>query len=555
MMKYQYLAVVFVIIMLPISLVFSAYIGTQLDTLDLQISYDTKLDNATYDAIKAFQLNTVNSTTSDIVNSKIRDIEAAANSFFTSIATNFNMAGYNSDILQQYVPALVFTLYDGFYIYSPFENTLDEETRQQLQNNASATYVGGERVTGLKPYIYYSCRYVQGTTDVVITYSLDNYVTIQGQANGKKINDAGYLLSNLTYNASSGTVTYRGVEISEEPALKEYIGNDSNGGQYTYIKINGVKYYRENDGTWFTITTSGTKQPQSESFNAYYNDFNDMGYRYYKEAYDFQNRIVNEYGLGSLTSANAVDQNGNALANLTDDEGNIIYNFMGENDRIFNFSDDIEEPDSDFNNHRIAVIRYVVENNLAVALANYNRVGTVTYEFAMPKLAEEDWDKILNNVCLISFLQGLSIGGKIYNGYSVINNNKNEEVVTENSIYIVQNRNNINSEYHRVTHTGLFDSVDNNSLGVFNVDFERKTFGSAQRETTFYYYPHYYLGCYTCYVAQTNTATGYGNIYDYLDSGSNKTLAKIYYTALGRERYSMYKVFRNPDDHIAQFRT
>ena len=60
MMKYQYLAVVFVIIMLPISLVFSAYLGAQLDTLDLQISYDTKLDNATYDAIKAFQLNTIN---------------------------------------------------------------------------------------------------------------------------------------------------------------------------------------------------------------------------------------------------------------------------------------------------------------------------------------------------------------------------------------------------------------------------------------------------------------------------------------------------------------
>ena len=129
MMKYQYLAVVFVIIMLPISLVFSAYIGAQLDTLDLQISYDTKLDNATYDAIKAFQLNTINSSTSDIVNSKIRDIEAAANSFFTSIATNFNMAGYNSDNLKEYVPALVFTLYDGFYIYSPFENTLDEETK------------------------------------------------------------------------------------------------------------------------------------------------------------------------------------------------------------------------------------------------------------------------------------------------------------------------------------------------------------------------------------------------------------------------------------------
>lgn len=159
MMKYQYLAVIFVIIILPISLIMSVYIGAQLDTLDYQISYDTKLDNATFDAVKAFQLNAINSTTSDIADSKIRDIEAAAKSFFTSIATNFNMAGYDSEILQDYVPALVFTLYDGFYMYSPYENTLDQEIRDQLK--ANATYSDGQEVTGLKPYIYYSCRYIR----------------------------------------------------------------------------------------------------------------------------------------------------------------------------------------------------------------------------------------------------------------------------------------------------------------------------------------------------------------------------------------------------------
>lgn len=104
-----------------------------MQTLQLQIDYDTKLDNATYDAIKAFQMNTANSSTSDLVNSKIRDIEAAGNGFFTSIANAFNMSGY--DTLKNYVPALVFTMYDGFYIYSPFENTLDSETQQKLDNN------------------------------------------------------------------------------------------------------------------------------------------------------------------------------------------------------------------------------------------------------------------------------------------------------------------------------------------------------------------------------------------------------------------------------------
>ena len=290
-MKVQYLAVVFVIIMLPISLVYTAYIQAQVNTLALQIEYDTRLDNSTYDAIKAFQLNTINSSTSDLTNSKMRDIEAAANSFFNSIATAFNMAGYNSDILQSYVPALVFTLYDGFYIYSPFENTLDEETRNSLSPNAS--YTNGEEVTGLKPYIYYSCRYKKGSTvDVTVTYSLDNYITIQGYANGKAINDAGYLLDNVNYNDTTGEVTYRGITITSEPQLSEYIGNV----KYPYIKINGVKYYKDTDDTWFTIL-NGRKNIGQGPFRS---EDNDMGYRYYKEAAEFKDRLLNEYGLGNL---------------------------------------------------------------------------------------------------------------------------------------------------------------------------------------------------------------------------------------------------------------
>ena len=39
----------------------------------------------------------------------------------------------------------------------------------------------GESIYGLKPYIYYSCRYKPNdNSDFVITYSLDSYITIQG---------------------------------------------------------------------------------------------------------------------------------------------------------------------------------------------------------------------------------------------------------------------------------------------------------------------------------------------------------------------------------------
>ena len=102
-MKIQNLAVIFIIIVLPISMVVTVYVQNQIETLELQVSYDFKLKQATADALKAFQLNTVNSSTSDLANSKIRDIEASVNSFFNSMANQFNMVGYNQDILQEYV--------------------------------------------------------------------------------------------------------------------------------------------------------------------------------------------------------------------------------------------------------------------------------------------------------------------------------------------------------------------------------------------------------------------------------------------------------------------
>ena len=42
------------------------------------------------------------------------------------------------------------------------------------------------------------------------------------------------------------------------------------------------------------------------------------------------------------------------------------------------------------------------------------------------------------------------------------------------------------------------------------------------------------------------------NIYEYMESIKGR-IAEVYFTALGRERYSMYKVFRNQDEHKRLF--
>lgn len=347
-------------------------------------------------------------------------------------------------------------------------------------------------------------------------------------------------------SGNGDTATYRKINIDKEDCLEEYIYNK----KYKYIKVNGVKYYKDEYNTddayknkWFHII-NGKKYYEGNTFST---DGNDMAVRYYTEAAEFKEKIKT-YGLDSLTPNDAVALDGQSIGNLEDENGDSVYDFIDNNSKIFDFNNGkgIESPTSNFNQHRRAVIRYTIEKNLSIALNNYNEFGK-NHDFRMPKLKETDWDKLLNNISLISFLQGLNIGGRIYNGYSIINNNKNKEVVTEDSIYIADD-----TQYTRVTDKDLINDNLNNKIGVFNYDFERQTIEADDDDDnvlTRYYYPKRQLGSYTGYVAQTNTED-VDDIYTYLDD--QQDLAKIYYTALGRERYSMYKSFRNPTNHKAK---
>lgn len=466
----------------------------------MQTKYDTKLSSATYDALQAFQMNTINSDTSDLANSKLRDIEASVNIFFNSIANNFNMEGYTEDILSEYVPALVYTMYDGYYIYSPYTNTLDNlnsnnwiindatgETTDlsdaeilSNEHNREATYKQGDRITGLKPYIFYSCRYqMSPDSNFVITYSLDNYITIQGMINGNDVFDSGYLLDNIT--GSGNDIYYRDVKINANEMLREYIYDPEidKRKEYTYIKVNGVKYYKNNDGSWFSIL-NGEKYPQGN-----FTPQTTAAIEYYRDAYNFKQKILYKnytdidgqtktdgYGLTDLKANDAVDEKGNQLVEL-DENGNRTNIPKFGNYNIFEFGDrkgtSIEDPNSNFNQQRLAVIRYSIEKNLSIAIANYNNYSGVTANFQMPKLKEDEWDKIINNVSIISFLQGLNIGGKVYNGYSIVNNNKNQEVVNEDSIYIMTSDN----YYHRANDRDLIGNI-NITTGALNIDFEIK---------------------------------------------------------------------------------
>ena len=147
-MKIQGLAVLAMIIIIPMSIILNVYSNFQIKTLDMQIEYDSRLTRATYDGIKSFQMNMSNSSSSEIVDSRIRDMTAAVKTFYNSLGSHFDMAGYGEDVLQEYVPAIVFTLYDGYYIYSSYNNQLDQALDENQHFYDDSTYTNGETLYG-----------------------------------------------------------------------------------------------------------------------------------------------------------------------------------------------------------------------------------------------------------------------------------------------------------------------------------------------------------------------------------------------------------------------
>ena len=231
-MKIQELAIIFIIIILPISLVLSVYTQNQVQTINTQTLYDNRLTSATYDAMRAYQLNAANSTTSDMSNSKTRDIEASVSAFRNSIMTAFELNGFTANELNSYIPALVYTMYDGLYIYSPYSNIAEVNTDANADEEVKIK-TEGQKEYGLKPYISYSCRYKTTNIDVVITYSLDNHIAVKGMIGREYVNKEGYLIDGIECSINpdeeikindeieNATIKYNHIEIGKE-RLKEY---------------------------------------------------------------------------------------------------------------------------------------------------------------------------------------------------------------------------------------------------------------------------------------------------------------------------------------------
>lgn len=557
-MKIQHLAIIFIIIIVPISFAMSEYIQTQIDTIKLQTEYKEALNSATSAALKAFQINSINNKYSNISDSKIRDIEASINTFYNSLTTSMTQYVSSKSELSVFVPAIVFNLYDGYYIYSSYNNVYTapngDNTKVKIDDNAK------NYQDGLHPYIYYSCKYNINGEEIIVNYTLDNAITVYGKFNGKYQTKSGYLIDPrkvTNIDEEKKTLTYDGVVIGPEILTEHLLIANDNGDvtsvNYNYIVYKNRKVYQDGNTFNFFWYNNGKKtylQGEKENFIKYIKD-NKVGfqstsaYEYYKSAYDFSTWLINDSGLKDITQENMEDSLKKDFSGNTGTKC-IFDTTQADNDPMVS--------SSVFNEHRIAVIRKSIETNLTTAIANYNSQSGSNYEFVMPKIDEVSWYSIENNVSIISFMQGMPIGQKYFNDYSVITNTKNEEVINSQSVYVVTKNDDGNYEYHQPGCKVLIKNSYNNTItGVYtNLSFSRQTL-KVSEDSYRYFYPQARIektttGCYNCIV----NASGDYNIDDII-SGSVKykdkdidevklyNLRKSYLTGLARERYDLYK--------------
>lgn len=624
-MKLQHLAIIFIIIIMPISMVMASYIQNQIDAITLQTRYDSSLISATYDAVQAFQLNTTNNKYSSISDSKIRDIEAAISTFYNSL--NTSMADYSSSAtdLEAYTPAILFTLYDGYYIYSTYDNVYGT-TGENEDEKVDITLDGRNYQNGLRPYVYYSAKYqLQNGNIIVVNYTLDNAITVYGDFGGNEgyVTRSGYLINpdyvqNIDENAK--TLTYNGVTIEPE-ILTEHlitIENQELGtareDDYRYIFYQNEKIYQDQDenGNLLYYDAAGNATTDRSitgipvifwfdnyiktyvndaSIRQYARDCNMMStsaFDYYKEAKEFSEWVIEH--LGNITQANTLKVE-DGITPIGNDTAYLAENTGDEKIFLASETNDPMLAESAFNNHRLAIIRKSIETNMNTVISNYR--ATTLYDYAMPVMSDDDWYKILNNVSMVTFLQGMTIGFRYYNNYAIITNNVNKEVIKPENIYIIAEDSNGNREYHQPGCKDLLEGLQNGTLSLITentstsgsytasayptASFQRQSIRMSENSEDDL---NYYLqargrgivgstitgqktltGCYNCIVNATadydiDDILDGNNLIDYpnrVENGGTGTIAfrsnnaayqavrKAYLTTLARERQDLYK--------------
>ena len=116
-----------------------------------------------------------------------------------------------------------------------------------------------------------------------------------------------------------------------------------------------------------------------------------------------------------------------------DEDGNLEDGY-----NVFNAGVDPENDVSFFQSHKRKVMRNMIQYNLNLAMSVYSASTTAAYTYQMPVLTESDWETITSRLTVVSFMQGLKCGLKVYNGYACAYSTNNELTVIPEEIYYLK---------------------------------------------------------------------------------------------------------------------
>lgn len=581
-MKVDGLAVVLAIILLPIILVVTFYIHLQVDTIATENQYNTKLLAATYSAMSAFEMNTANEDLSTVADSMRTIIEASNNVFLDTLATSLGMSNASRELLQPYIPAVLYTMYDGYYIYAPanipvvaekteekdglvtksgyyaygakdtsgatldsshakvkdsdnavYGDVLYETTDGNYTTNKEHSQIKQKQDYILKSYVQYSARYVQDANiDVTINYTLDNYLNIVGMIGDVYYTKTGYLIKKgLVENPHIDGIADSDVwKLNEYDAKNKILGLKTNSEETTVpaanssrVKINGREINADfqivanylNAKYSVPIRTITDAEVYLEKMYEEYDEgrgdvsllssINEIEYQiqnckavaYYISSQIFSNWVYDK--LGSLTYGDIEQIDSVADYKLSSGvKDSIYYEFAPSDDRkIFEVTRDPEDTKSNFYIHKLEVIKNSIKYNLNLAISAYTNTMNSSYNFSLPVLEDEEWDKILSNISIVSFMQGWNCGLNIYNNYQMVCSTNNELAVVPSEIYYVESDkfNDMNSTYHRID-CPVWNATNNKFISFKSKEVKYdKAYKPASSEA---HYDHRNVACYTC---------------------------------------------------------
>lgn len=609
-MKLQDLVLIFLIIIIPIILIFSYYLNLQSDTIKIQMDYDRKLIEATKEATQAFEINTTewNNEFQTLANEKKRELNAATNIFITGLSNKLGIVGTAKENILNYIPAMVYIMYDGYYIYSPtyvpktitdndglqifsygyidevkneiagleFTNSATQSIKgityagkpiYQAENGPSGTYEYNDgnikktitftytlnRNEAIKEYKHVLKTFVPYSStigDYTINYTLDNYIRVFEKSGEIR---EGYIIEDYTNISipenNINDVTYNKknmlIDISPE-VLTENVAINNNGEidiikyKYIYNSNSDKRYYDDAKGEIFVIDSKYNK-------------------RFFKGV--DANSSLAEFKKIVVRTSETEYMNLYELLNPQNDEDKGLYIYNKEDKKYVRYSESINGVPEVY--YDCSAINYYVENyffnkwlneklnidnvlsgknkaiidnineNLNLSIANYSANSKIEYK--LPELTDEDWQRALSNISMITFLQGMKIGLKIYNNYAIVSSTENNEYVKPELLYYVFNEEEKEDVYyHKYPCKEPTCTVEQ---GYRNIDFKLQNYeGGAYYKHTNYaknenneWIPTYGIrACFNCIVNRNKNN---------LENFENSRWTIISETALARERY------------------